>query len=98
MLIFAIRIKHPLNVAVQRPHDPDPREHRRTARRRDQYQRLHSRLPFLDPVLGFRKLRDVVASVLKADKLATARQRYWIIKRSFPALGRVTRRDQRPPA
>jgi hypothetical protein len=47
--------------------------------------RLHARLPFLGLVLSFRKLGDVVASVLKGDKLATARQLYWIIKPSFPA-------------
>jgi hypothetical protein len=36
-------------------------------------------------VIGLRKLRDVIAGVLKGDELATARQRYRIIKGPFPA-------------
>jgi len=35
MRVFPIGVKHPLNVTVQRPHDPDPREHRWSARRHD---------------------------------------------------------------
>ncbi len=51
--------------------------------RRDQDQGFYGRLPFLDFVLGFRKLGYVGAGIFKGDKL-TARQRYGIIKRSFP--------------
>jgi hypothetical protein len=40
MMVFAVRIKHALNVAVQRSHDADAGKHRRAARRRDQDQRL----------------------------------------------------------
>jgi hypothetical protein len=54
MMLFVIGIKHPLNVAVQGPHDADAREHRRAARRRDQDQRFHCRLPLL---LMFRSRR-----------------------------------------
>jgi hypothetical protein len=32
-----------------------------------------------------RNLRDVPAGILEGDEPATARQRYWIVKRSFPA-------------
>jgi hypothetical protein len=28
MMVFAVRIEHPLDVAVQRPHDADARQHR----------------------------------------------------------------------
>jgi hypothetical protein len=61
MRVFPIRIKLANVAAVQRSHDADARKHRRPARRRDQDQRLHGRLPFLGLVFGLRKLRDVVA-------------------------------------
>jgi hypothetical protein len=35
-------------------------------------------------MFGLREFRDVPAGVLESDDLATARQRYWIIKPSFP--------------
>ncbi len=82
MMVFPIRIKHVFNVAVQRPHDADAREHRRSARRRDQDQGLHCCLPFPGLVFDLRKLRDVVAGIFKGDKLATARRRYRLVKRS----------------
>jgi hypothetical protein len=31
MVVFAIRVEHPLNVAVQRPHDADPLLHQQRA-------------------------------------------------------------------
>ena len=43
MMVFAIGIEHALDVAVQRSHDADAREHRRAAR--DQDQGFHSGLP-----------------------------------------------------
>ena len=64
MGVFPVWIKHALNMAVQGPHDTDTREHYWAAKRCHHYQRLHGRLPFLDPVLGFRKLGYVIASVL----------------------------------
>jgi hypothetical protein len=72
MMFFAIRIEHPLNVAVQGPHYADPRKHRRAAVRRDQYQGLHSRLPFRGLVLGLWQLGDVLAGVFKRDELTAA--------------------------
>jgi hypothetical protein len=36
-------------------------------------------------VLGLRKLGYVIAGILKGEEIATARQRYWIIKGPFPA-------------
>jgi hypothetical protein len=67
------------------PHDANARKHRRAAKRRDQDQGFHCRLPLLGFVLGLRKLRDVGAGILESDELAPARQRYGIFKRSFPA-------------
>ena len=84
-MILPIRIKHALNVAVQRSHNADPRKHRRAAGRRDQDQSLHSSLPLRGLVFGLWKPRDVIAGVLERDKLATARQRYRIVKHSFPS-------------
>jgi hypothetical protein len=65
MRVFAIGIKLPDDVTVQCPHDPDARKHRRSARRRDQDQRLHCSLPFSGLVFGLRELRDVLAGVLE---------------------------------
>ena len=31
MMVLAVRIEHPLDMTVQRAHDPDTREHRRAA-------------------------------------------------------------------
>jgi hypothetical protein len=65
MVVLPIRIKYALNVAVQRSHDADAREHRWTARRRHKDRGLHCCLPLLGLVLGLRKRRDVVAGVLE---------------------------------
>jgi hypothetical protein len=62
VVILAIRIEHSLNVAVQGPHDADPREHDRPAGRRDQDQGFHHGLPLRCLMLGLRELRDVPAS------------------------------------
>jgi len=40
MVVFAIGIENPFDVAIQGRHDADPREHRRAAQRRDQHQRF----------------------------------------------------------
>jgi hypothetical protein len=77
MMVLARWIKHPLDVTVQRPHDPDPRQHRRAAALGDQQQRLRRSLPLPRLVLGLRKLRDVVAGILERDKRAAAGQRDW---------------------
>jgi len=61
------------------------REHRRSARRRDQDQGFHGRLPFRGLMLGLRQLHNVGAGVLQRDELALARQRDWIIETTFPA-------------
>jgi len=46
MVVFAIGIENPFDVAIQGRHDADPREHRRAAQRRDQHQRFDCGLPF----------------------------------------------------
>jgi hypothetical protein len=84
MGIFARRIEHPLDVAVQCTHDADPGEHRRAAECRDQDQGLHRGLPFRRSVLGLRKSRDVIAGIFKRDELAATGKRYRIVKRAFP--------------
>jgi hypothetical protein len=73
------------NRNLQGSHDADARKHRRTARRRDKDQGFHRGLPFLRVVLDLRKLGDVPAGVFGRDELATARQRYRIIKPTLPA-------------
>jgi hypothetical protein len=68
-MVLAIGIEHALDVADRCSHDADAREHRRTSERRNQHQRFHCRLPLWRFVLGFGKLGDVVAGVLKRDEL-----------------------------
>jgi hypothetical protein len=46
MMTLPVGIEHPLNMPVQRPHDADPRQHRRPAQRRDQHQGFDCGLPF----------------------------------------------------
>ena len=52
MMGLAIWIELANVVAVQCPHDADPREHRRAAQRCDQAQRFHARLPLWGRMLG----------------------------------------------
>jgi hypothetical protein len=85
MRVFPIGIELALDVAVQRSHNADPREHRRPARRRHQDQRFHRGLSLRGLVLGLRKLRDVVASILKRDELPAAGQGNGIVEGTFPA-------------
>ena len=59
-------------MTVQGPHDADARKHRRAAERCDQDQRFNRGVAFGRRVLSFRKLRDVIASILERDKLAPA--------------------------
>ena len=80
MVVFAVRIENALNVAVQGPHDANPREHRWSARRRHQDQGFHCCLPLRGLMLCFRKFRDVIAGVLERDELASARQRNRVVK------------------
>jgi len=54
MRVFAIGTEYPFDVAVQRFHDADPREHRRPAQCRDQHQGFHGSLPLRCSVFGFR--------------------------------------------
>jgi hypothetical protein len=54
VVLFAIGIKYAFDVPVQRPHDANPREHRRSARRRDQDQGFRCSLPFRRRVLSLR--------------------------------------------
>jgi hypothetical protein len=73
MRVFAIRIEHPFDVSVQRPQYPDPRMHQKVAALSGTNQALDGGLPFVELLIGFRKLGDVIASILKSDELATAR-------------------------
>jgi hypothetical protein len=84
MMIFSVGIKLANVVAVQRLHDTNAREHRRPAMFGYEQKRRHRRLPFRGIVFRLGQFRDEFAGILQRDDLATARQRYWIIKRAFP--------------
>src|SRR5262245_2153520 len=88
MMIFAFGIEHPLEMTVQRLHDPDPRYHRRTAVLRDEDQRFHRGLPFRRRVLGLRQRRDVAGGIPQSEELSAIWKRYWILKRGGPGHGK----------
>jgi hypothetical protein len=56
MMVFAVRIEDVLDATVQRPHDADPRKHRRPAKCRDQDQGFRRSLPLRSLMLSLRKL------------------------------------------
>jgi hypothetical protein len=87
-MILAIGIELALDVPIQRPHDADPRKHRRPAQRRDQHQRFHGGLPLRGHVFGLRELGDVGASVHQGDEPLPIRQRDRVLKTLSPSLGR----------
>jgi hypothetical protein len=70
MWVFAIGIEHSLDVAIDRPHDTDAREHRRAAEIGDEQKRFHCGLPFRIRVFSLGKLGDVGRCVAQGDKLA----------------------------
>jgi len=76
MMGFAVQIELANMVAVQCPHDADPREHPGPAERRDHDQGLHRRLPFRCLMLGLRQLGNVIACIPQGNKQATVGQRY----------------------
>ena len=53
MLVFAGRVKHALDVAVQRSPDTDARKHRRSVKFRDQQQRRRHRVLALDSLVMY---------------------------------------------
>jgi len=70
VLLSLFRNSRRSRAAVQCPHDPDPRQHRRPAVRRDQDQGLHRGLPLWCRVFRLRQFGDVVAGILERDELA----------------------------
>jgi hypothetical protein len=99
MMGLPIRVELANDVTVQSLHDADRGEHCWPGLRlRDQDQGLNGGLPFLDLLFCLRQFLDISGGILQRDELATTGQRYRIVERPFPALGCVTRRDQRPPA
>ena len=84
MDIFVVAIEHPLDMMVQRFHDPDPRHHRRAAARH-WHQNLDAVLPFRQIEFLFRQAGDVVGCVTKRDERLAAGQRYRILEFALPA-------------
>ena len=80
MCLFAIGIEHPLDMTVQRLHDPDPRQHR-VATAAAQHQNLDCRLPFRKIGFALWQLRDVVGCVFQGEERPTVRQWDSILKR-----------------
>jgi hypothetical protein len=84
MMVLPVRIKHALNVSVQRPHDADARK---LVGPPDVATRINASIAACSLrglVLGLRKFGDVLAGILERDKLAATRQRYWLFEPSFP--------------
>jgi hypothetical protein len=73
MRVVARRVKRPLNVSVQGPHDTDTRKHRWTSERRDQDQGFHCSLPLRGRVNGLGKRRDAGAGASEIQAWRTFR-------------------------
>ena len=67
-------------MAVQRPHDADPREHGRPVMLCDQQQRLHRGLPFRDIVFCLGQFGDVERGVAERDQRLALRRRDWFVE------------------
>jgi len=80
--------EHALDVPVERPHDPDLRQHRRAAFFDNQHQGADRRLPLGCAVFCFRQLGDVVPGVAQRLELTAIGQRYRVFEFSGPALFR----------
>jgi hypothetical protein len=65
MLLFARRVKHALDVAVQRPHDTDARMHQEVAAFCGADQATDCPLPFLEVLLSLWQACDLVAGFSK---------------------------------
>ena len=76
MRVFARRIKHALDVAVQCPQHADASHHGRAVEFDDQEQRFYRGLPLIEILLGIGELLDIFGSVFEGDDLAAAGQRY----------------------
>src|SRR3954454_237187 len=70
-------------------------EHRRTAQRHDQDQRLHRGLPFRGSVLCLWELCDVIASIHEREKLAALGKRDRLLEFARPAAISVAWRRHR---
>ena len=84
MLVFARRIGHALDVAVQRSHDADAREQRGPVLFCDQQQRFHRGLPFVGIVFGLGQFGDVRGGVTERDHRFPAGHRDRIDKPLIP--------------
>ncbi len=84
MSVFAIGIKNPFDVAVQRPQHTDACMHQKVAAFGGADQAAGRGLPFLEILLSLRQLHDVAGGVLKRDELAAAGQRYRIVECARP--------------
>jgi hypothetical protein len=85
MMIFARRIKHPLNVSIERSYDANACQHRRPALAfGDQDQDFNGSLPLLELLFGLRELLDISGGILEGYELAAAGQRDRIVEPAFP--------------
>jgi hypothetical protein len=69
MRVFALGIEHPLDMTVERLHDPHARHHRWPVLLNHQQQCLDSGLPFVEPLVGLRKLGDVGPRIFEGEQL-----------------------------
>ena len=74
------------NVPIERSHDADAREHRWPSRFHDQHQTFDCRLPFIEVLVGLRKLGDASASAFEDDESAAIGQHNRVVEWSFPTL------------
>ena len=84
MLVFAISVEHPLDVAVQSSHDADARHHGRAVELDYHEQGFNRGLPLVEQLLGLGELLDVFRGVLQGNDLATVGQRDPVVETALP--------------
>ena len=72
MRVFALRIKHPLDVPIERPQHADARHHGGPVVLDDQEQGFDRGLPILEILFDLGKLLDIVRGVLEGNESVVA--------------------------
>jgi hypothetical protein len=78
VLVFAISVEHPLDVAVQCSHDANARHHGRAVEFDYQDQGFYRGRPLLELLFGLGQLLDIFRRVLQGDGLANRGAGEWV--------------------
>jgi hypothetical protein len=97
---FAVRIELPDDVAIERLHDADPRDHGRAIVLGHQDQAFHRRLPLVRILIGFGKLQDIRSGIAQGAESEAIGQLYRLFRMLLtrPLLVMLRARHATPPS